>query len=187
MTTLLMAEDAVPGQLHGHPPALGLQQCLQGHWALLFSNPEDFAPHPSTPAGFMRCVADDLQRARTRAFAVAHRLEQSPPNGWLQQVTADVAPGRSLIVLECGANGGRVVDLATRALAHKLRQLATPYVLVLDEHGRCRSTISYRARRIDRPRSLTELLCMVVALRGDGRVDEESAGRTVTRTRQITP
>ena len=161
MTTLLVARDAALEQLPGHP-VVRLHDCLQGRWALLFSDPEDFAPHASTPSGFLNHLADEFRRARTRPFAVVHQLQQSHGCQWLQHASNDP----SLLVLDCSAHP--VVDFATRALLRRLRQLAAPYVVVLDEQGRCRSTICYRARRIDRPRTLEELLCMVRALRGDG-------------------
>jgi hypothetical protein len=165
MTTLLVAKNVTLERLAGKPLARGgLQGWLQGHWALLFSNPEDFAPPATTPPGFMACVAEELNRARTKALVVLDRLPQAGPASWLQQATGD----RSLILLDCGALNEPVVELATRALLRKLLELERPYVLVLDEYGRCRSTITYRARRIDRPRTLGELLCVVAALRGDG-------------------
>jgi hypothetical protein len=161
MTMLLVARDAVLEQHSGHP-LVGMHDHLQGDWALLFSNPEDFAPHASTPPGFLTYLADKFERGRTRPFALIQQPQQSLTPTWLQHATGD----RSLLVLDCSPNR-RIVDLATRALLRKLRQLDPPYVLVLDEQGRCRSTLCYRARQIDRPRSVEELLCMVTALRGD--------------------
>ena len=164
MPTLLVAKHLTQEQLPEELRTRGLQDWLQGHWALLFSNPEDFAPPATTPPGFIACVADELRRARTKVLTVLERLSPAEPGNWLQQASGD----RSRIVLDGGAPDDRVVDLASHALLHKLLALERPYVLVVDEHGRCRSTITYRARRIDRPRTLTELLCVVAALRGDG-------------------
>lgn len=158
---LLVARAAV-GEQHPGRTVAGLRDCLQGDWALLFSNPEDFAPHASTPPGFLTHVAEQFRRTRTRPFAVIHQLQQSLASTWLQLATDD----RSLLVLDCAASQ-RVVDFATRALMHKLRRLEPPYVLVLDERGRCRSTLCYRAGCIDRPCTVAELLCVVTALRGD--------------------
>jgi alkyl hydroperoxide reductase subunit AhpC len=179
MTTLLVAGDAALEQ-HPGQPVVGLHDCLQGHWALLFSNPEDFAPHASTPPGFLTYLADGFKRARTKPFTVIHQVQQSHAATWLQHASDD----RSLFVLDCAARRP-VVDFATRALVRKLRRLEPPYVLVLDENGRCRSTISYRAQRVDRPRTVEELLCVVTVLRGDR--SEASPDRADPARAAITP
>jgi hypothetical protein len=162
MTSLLIAGRAACGAPAPDGPVVALHDWLQGHWALVFSDPDDFAPHASTPQGFMTCLADELRRARTKPLAVLNRWHSGLAASWLQHATSD----RSLIVLE-PASHEPVIDFSTRALALKLARLQPPYVLILDEQARCRSTLCYRPRGIDRARTVEELLRVVAALRGD--------------------
>jgi thioredoxin-dependent peroxiredoxin len=159
MTTLLIAETDVAAPTGG---LMGpLQEWLQGNWAVLFSDPDDFAPHASTPHGFMACLADELRRARVKMLRVAACAQQVPVSSWLDQLEGE----RSLLTLPC-VQGEQVLDFATRALVLKLTRLQGPYALILDERGRCRSTITYRPRRIDRLRTVHDPLHVIAALRG---------------------
>lgn len=153
--TTLWTSDRIP--VNTSLPVLTLHEWLQGSWALLFSDPEDFAPQQGTPHGFMARIADELRRADTKALALARDAE--PAQGWLRQATEQHA----IVVLRPDA--GRIVDFTARSLTRVLEKLEPPFVLVLDELGRCRSTISYRPRRIDRVHTVQELLSVVAALR----------------------
>jgi len=166
MSTLLVADSnpfspPLPADVPADVPVIALHDWLQGSWALLFSNPDDFAPHASTPPGFMACLVDELRRSHTKPLVLANRLQQGIRINWLQHAINDP----SVIVLQA-AGTDQVVDFATRALALKLKRLQPPFVLILDDHGRCRSTISYRPRRIDRLRTVQDLLSVVAVLRG---------------------
>lgn len=159
--TILWIAGSQPFEPPSHTPVFALHDWLQGHWAMLFSHPDDFAPHASTPHGFMACLADEFRRARTKPLALIQRLQQSVPTSWLHHATSD----RSLIVVR-HAPAAQVVDFAARVLELKIAQLTQPFVLILDHAGRCRSTISYRPRRIDRLRTVQDLLGVAAALRG---------------------
>jgi hypothetical protein len=168
MSTLLLDDSSqfsppLSANACAHACAITLHDWLQGSWALLFSNPDDFAPHASTPPGFMACLADELRRAHTKPLVLANRLQQGTRINWLQHATDD----RSVIVLR-GTGTGQIIDFSTRALVLKLKCLPPPFVLILDDHGLCRSTISYRPRRIDRLRTVQDLLSVVAALRNAG-------------------
>jgi hypothetical protein len=136
-----------------------LRDSLIGHWGILFSDPEHFAPHPSTPRGFFRLVAERLARERVRPLTVA-REDRYPC--WIDEVMdADC----SLSLTSAATRDSTIVDFAASCLRMKVASLSGPFVLVLDDFGRCRLTLSYQAQRIDRPRTIEDLLAVVDVLR----------------------
>ena len=147
-------------------PVRSLCESLEGDWAILFSNPEDFAPHPSTPAGFHAQIAAQFAELRVKPLALATSADE-PGHRWLRDVAGAGA-------VDPFANARLVspfVDFASRALEVRLRALDPPYVAMIDAAGRCRLTILYQRHRTDRPRTLEELLRIVNALRaGEGSV-----------------
>ena len=145
------------------PAAVSLCEWLAGQWAILFSNPEDFAPHPSTPAGFHAQIAGQFEELRVKPLALAVSTSE-PGHQWLRDIDGASA---SIRLAGTNAGGATVIDFIGCALESKLRNIETPYVAVLDELGRCRLTIRYLRYRTDRPRTVDELLRMVKVLRGD--------------------
>jgi alkyl hydroperoxide reductase subunit AhpC len=163
MASVILAAEADAAPSHAdlaHERVVALQEWLSGHWAIVLSNPEDFAPHASTPCGFVNYFADGVLAAGVKPIAFGHSLEPLAPS-WLDHAVND----DSVVLLE--QDGDRVVDLAERALAAQLAALRGPFVLILDQRGRCRLTLQYRQQsRQHRPCTMRDLLEMVEVLRG---------------------
>jgi hypothetical protein len=58
------------------------------------------------------------------------------------------------VVIDAEVADAPVIDLAERALAMKLARTEGPLVMILDDNGCCRSTITYHPRRVNRPRTV---------------------------------
>lgn len=165
MATLILASRRTAGAAAGESKhaslrnAVRLREWLDGCWGVLYSNPEDFAPHPSTPRGFIACLSGEFEQHEVKPITFDN-TRGAAPESWLDVAVDD----RSLVVVDA-QGGDRVIDLAERSLAAQLARLADPFVMILDAWGRCRSTLSYRPRRIDRPRTLTDILDAVAVLR----------------------
>lgn len=138
---------------------VSLREWLAGKWAVLFSHPEDFAPHPSTPSGFITMLADDFAACRVRPVTLGNNARTTP--SWLDYAGAD----NTKIVVAVGDSDGRVVDLGEHTLARKIARLATPFVMVIDANARCRSTITYRTLHTGRARTIRDVLTVVEVLR----------------------
>jgi len=141
-----------------------LREWLGGQWAVLFSNPEDFAPHPTTPEGFITLLADDFAACGAKPISLDEGSgEQSTPS-WLDFAGADA----TTIVLNSDARSGQIVDLAERMLASKLKRLLghlpARFVIVLDEKARCRTTITYSRNSTARNRTIEDVLTVVQVL-----------------------
>lgn len=165
MSTLILASrhalnaDARPHRVRR------LREWLEGHWGLLYSNPEDFAPHPSTPRGFISRLGGEFEHCNVKPIVLGSDFGTAPPS-WLDIAMED----DSLVIVDADGVDEPVIDLAERALAMQLAGIDGRFVMILDANGRCRSTISYRPRRIDRPRTLTDLLNVVEVLQGGARL-----------------
>lgn len=164
MSTLILASrHGLNADARAHR-VLRLREWLDGQWGILYSNPEDFAPHPSTPRGFVSRLAAEFEQCNVKPIVLGNELGAAPES-WLDIAMED----RSLVSVDPDGIDEPVIDLAERALAVKLAAIDGRFVMILDANGRCRSTINYRPRRIDRPRTLTDILTMVEVLQGGGR------------------
>jgi len=170
MATMILARnDAAMAEL-AHERIVPLRDWLNGQWGAVFSHPDDFAPSAGTPSGFTNRVADGLLAAGVRPITFCDSLEHVTPN-WLDHAVNDDA----VVVLD--ARCERVIDLAERALATQLAALHDRFVLILDERGRCRTSLQYRAESLHtRPRSVEELVEIVGVLRGDRAVPVRRVG-----------
>jgi alkyl hydroperoxide reductase subunit AhpC len=140
-----------------------LREWLGGQWAVLFSNPEDFAPHPTTPEGFITLLADDFAACGAKPISLDEGSGEESTPSWLDFAGADA----SNIVLS-DAQTGQIVDLAERTLALKLDRLLchspSRFVIVLDEKARCRTTITYNRNSSARNRTIEDVLTVVQVL-----------------------
>jgi alkyl hydroperoxide reductase subunit AhpC len=163
MASVILATDNAAAPLHTnltHERVVSLREWLGGQWTIVLSNPQDFAPHPSTPCGFVNYFADGVLAAGVKPIAFGHSLEPLAPS-WLDHAVND----DSIVLLE--QNGNRVVDLAERALAAQLAVLKGRFVLILDDLGHCRLTQHYRIEsQQHRPCTMRDLLETVEVLRG---------------------
>jgi alkyl hydroperoxide reductase subunit AhpC len=141
-----------------------LREWLGGQWAVLFSNPEDFAPHPTTPEGFITLLADDFAACGAKPLSLDEGSGEESTPSWLDFAGADT----SNIVLDSDAQTGQIVDLAERTLALKLDRLLchspARFVIVLDEKARCRTTITYNRNSTARNRTIEDVLTVVQVL-----------------------
>lgn len=137
MATLILASKRALDEQSGR--STQLREWLAGHWAVLFSNPEDFAPHPGTPAGFVSRLSHDLAQCHAKAITLGEDIVPGR-RSWIDDAVED----DSLVVLDGDSGEDTVLDFAERALALKVASLTGPFVLLLDENGCCRSTIIYR-------------------------------------------
>jgi alkyl hydroperoxide reductase subunit AhpC len=135
-----------------------LRDWLDGKWAVLFSNPEDFAPHPTTPEGFITLLADDFAACGVKPITLGKG--DGTTNSWLDFAGADTTN----VVLDGDPEPAAIVDLAQRTLAKTIRRLTSRFVIVLDEKARCRTTINYDARRVAHHRTIEDVLNMVQVL-----------------------
>lgn len=154
MATMTLATTHADAAALAHERLVPLREWLRGHWAAVFSNPEDFAPDPSTPPGFVTCIAHEARLARIKPIAFARSLE--PVSNWLDHAVNDDA----LVVLN---HRNDIIDLAERCLATTLARLRQPFVVILDERGRARMTLNYRSG--DRRRTMLDVVDMVELLR----------------------
>jgi len=166
MATLTLSHTTdVPSSSTASTQRTPLREWLGGQWAVLFSNPEDFAPHPTTPEGFITLLADDFAAcgAKPISFDAGSGTESTP--SWLDFAGTDATK----IVLNSDAQAGQIVDLAERTLAMKLdrllNQLPSRFVIVLDEKARCRTTITYNRSPTARNRTIEDVLTVVQVLR----------------------
>ena len=147
-----------------HERILPLREWLDGHWAIVMSHPDDFAPRPTTPIGYAHHIADAVLASGVKPIAFEASLEQVKPN-WLDHTVNDDA----VVVLDRSTD--RIVDLAERMLSTKLATLKHRFVVFLDERGRCRRTMEYREESLQSRRcTISALLEVVAALRGTGAI-----------------
>ena len=139
-----------------HERIVSLRDWLQGHWAVVCSHPDDFAPPRGTPAGFVTCIAEGLRASHIKLIAF-DRTHEPPSASWLDHSVNDDA----IVLLD--RDDTCVVDLAEYALATKLATLTRPFVVIVDERGRLRLTLSYRT---DEPsKTLFDVVELVTILR----------------------
>jgi alkyl hydroperoxide reductase subunit AhpC len=140
---------------------------LNGSWALLFSDPDHFAPNASTPKGYLTCLASVLEENGIKLIELRSDM---PASSWIEEsdplrTTLSISPPRNADVL----------DLHTHTLIKKIHETARPFVMVLDEYAQCRTTLNYRPENIVRPRTLEDIVETIYVLRGD----ESAANETL--------
>ncbi|HVF18192.1 MAG TPA: hypothetical protein VNA21_14825, partial [Steroidobacteraceae bacterium] len=69
MATMILSNKPLATAELAHERIVALRDWLDGHWAAVFSNPNDFAPSPTTPAGFITCIADAVLAAGIKPIA----------------------------------------------------------------------------------------------------------------------
>ena len=79
--------DPTPTGL-AHERVVSLRVWLDGRWAAVFSHPNDFAPVPTTPAGFVAYMADGVLASGFKPLAFAASLE-IPASSWLDHAFDD--------------------------------------------------------------------------------------------------
>ena len=157
MPTLLLSNKHLATAELAHERVLSLRDWLGGDWGAVFSNPNDFAPTPTTPAGFITCLAQAMTDAGIKPIAFNRSAEPSAQHGWLDHAINDDA----WVVLN--NDGEDVIDLAEFALASHLDALHRPFVTIIDARGRVRITVTYQPSA--GTRSILDVVDLVEALR----------------------
>jgi alkyl hydroperoxide reductase subunit AhpC len=160
MATLIVSDSSTRFE-QAASVTLRLQEWLQGHWAIVFSHPEDFAPHPTTPRGFLSHVFNELLQRGVKAIALGTDVF-AEQRSWLDDASDDDA-----VVVLASDKDAAVVDITEHALGTKLANMHSRFAMVLDEHGRCRSTMNYRARNPQHARTLEDMIEVIGVLRSD--------------------
>lgn len=170
MANLIVTDPTVNGAAEDTAIRTGtsLRDWLSGQWAVLFSHPEHFAPHPSTPAGFVTVLADDFSACGVKPIAIVNHPDAAA--SWLDFAGAD----RAVISLADSDRSASVVDLPERALAQTIARMTTPFVIIIDAIARCRSTITYRPQSGAGRRTVEDVLRMVQILRDGARLTPAS-------------
>lgn len=174
MAVIVLARHAARDALT-HERIVALREWLDGSWGAVFSHPEDFAPAPTTPPGYVTHIAELVIEARIKPIAF-HGLLENQRSTWLDHAFNDDA------VVLVGCDESSVVDLAEHALASRLEALASEqrFVLIVDAAGHLRLTLQYAAE--ERPRSTMDILHTVAALR-----DRNDDRHAACRRRRLSP
>lgn len=179
MATLVLDDASFdPG---GSPSSGALRNWLNGSWAVLFSHSEHFSPDASTPKGYLTCLGEVLGGSGIKLLELS---SGDAMQSWIE----DSDPARCRISLrEMNDNGA--VDLQARTLIKKIEQTVRPFVIVLDQHANCRTTVRYRPENIVRPRTLEDLIGTINVLRretgcGMRAATEAQGGRNTKNTRR---
>lgn len=155
MSTFLLPDQPmfVPGSSSTKIAALA--DWMKGHWALLFSQPEDFAPDIDASCGSVEQLSETLRARRIKPLAVL------PAERWLPRNWIDALYEEQCLVVLPEVDEGIVLDVRERMLRAELERLLPPYVVVVDPNLQRRATIGYRANS---PRRLAEILTVVELL-----------------------
>jgi alkyl hydroperoxide reductase subunit AhpC len=156
MATMILSSKPVATAELAHERVVSLRNWLDGNWGAVFSNANDFAPSPTTPPGFLTCIAQAVLAAGIKPIAFDRSLDL-PLSSWLDHAIND----DSLVVIN--SDGEDLIDLAEYALAMQLDGLRQPFVSLIDERGRVRMTVRYRSRAGER--SMADVIALVTALR----------------------
>jgi len=156
MPTLLLSNKPLATAELAHERVLSLREWLGGSRGAVFSNANDFAPAPTTPAGFVTCLAHAAIDADIKPIAFDRSAEPAS-HSWLDHAIND----DSWVVLN--NDGEDVIDLAEYALAAHLDALRRPFVSIIDPQGRVRVTVTYRPAY--GTRSILDVIELVDAVR----------------------
>jgi alkyl hydroperoxide reductase subunit AhpC len=121
-----------------------LTEWLRGDWAVLLSDAEDFAPHPSTPPSYLARLNFEFLKRQTKPLVLASD-PWARDESWVRDLTGD----DSLIVCDDA----------------QLARLPRPFVLALDAGGRVRVTLRYPRFTMKRRCDVREILQMIDAMK----------------------
>lgn len=88
MATLVLNGDPAGALASLRGAAVSMRSWLDGHWALLFSHPDDFLRSELDLDGWVESARRAFDEAEVRPLAVA-RLGQPPDDGWITRVSGD--------------------------------------------------------------------------------------------------
>jgi thioredoxin-dependent peroxiredoxin len=136
-----------------------LYQWLDGAWALLFSNPEDFEPQRREKGRWLDGLREEFGMRAVRALAV--KRDRGPTeSSWIDNLSFDP---RLVRLREPSFAAADEVSFAARALRGELLTLQSRFVLLIDGSLKRREVLKYSAGRC--AVSALDLLASLDALR----------------------
>jgi alkyl hydroperoxide reductase subunit AhpC len=145
----LASENASAPELH---------EWLNGDWALLFSNPEDFQPETRERRRWLDILRVEFDARGLRALAV--KRDGPPLRSWIDELQFD----REIVQLrEPGFVASDAISFAARALRGDLLTQQCSFVVFIDGTLARREILKYSAGR--HSISMLDLLASVDALR----------------------
>jgi thioredoxin-dependent peroxiredoxin len=136
-----------------------LHEWLDGAWALLFSNPEDFEPQRREKGRWLHGLREEFGMRAVRALAVK-RYRGPTESSWIDNLGFDPRPVQ---LREPSFAAADEVSFAARALRGELLTLQSRFVLLIDGSLKRREVLKYSAGRS--AVSALDLLASVDALR----------------------
>ena len=143
------------------PPALAisssLRRWLEGHWALLFSHPDDFGCYDFESDRWLLVLRQALAAARIRPLALVSRHSYGYA-GWVTEVDGAVVVSEA----EPPRSPRQVLDFDphVRELRTAIAQTSTRFAMIIDESLRLRRTFSYTSQhRVPSPLDLAVMAC----------------------------
>lgn len=159
MTTLVFPEDRSPASI-GRSSAVALRTWLGGHWAILFSHPDDFDRQQLERDRWLSVVSRTFGTHGLRAIGLSGCACNVRTHGWLAELGNSCAAVLSIAPPPHGAP----VDSRASALRAEIARSGPRFAMIIDGDLCCRRTMHYRVP-IDLPSPL-ELAGWAVALQG---------------------
>ncbi|MFL6601905.1 MAG: hypothetical protein ACJ8R9_11325 [Steroidobacteraceae bacterium] len=142
-------------------PSPPLQEWVRAHWAILFSHPQDFAPHDLEVDRWLVIMRQAFSGRRVRPLALPASTAESD-RGWVAMVNGD---SNTVIFGERPARE-LLVEIQARALCERITSPAHRFAMIIDGSLSARRTFVYDAP-FDLPSPLT-FLGWIDALRAKG-------------------
>jgi hypothetical protein len=135
-----------------------LRAWLDGSWALLFSQHDDFANYDVEADRWLILLQDAFENAQVRPIALASGLREDMEGGWL----AEVSEGRTCVTL--GDDLPRIADFRLHALRGAIERASSRFVMIIDAELHLRRTFAYSPQ--DRLPSIFDLIATAEKVRG---------------------
>ena len=155
MSTLWISEMGDDGDCRS---SLSLRQWLGGHWAILFSHPDDFVHCELELDRWLAIVGDAFARARVRPIALSRRTRPID-QGWVSELGG---PTR-LVCLKERTLRSAALDFHARRLRAFIESVEQRFALIIDSELRARQSLLYGAT--ERPPSPLDLVRLACRLR----------------------
>lgn len=160
MTTLVFPESRSPTSI-GSSSTVALRTWLAGHWAILFSHPDDFDREQLERDRWLSVLSRTFSAHGLRAMGLTGPGHDGRMTlqGWL----AALGNGCAAVLSTAPPAQGALLDSRTSALRAEIARSGPRFAMIIDADLRCRRTLHYRAP-VDLP-SPIDLVGWAVALR----------------------